>query len=371
MADENKGDSNDIIWLIVGLFVGIYGAAYFFGDNIKTFYLTIKLYELKLIGLIYATEDMKHIMNVIETKDISSWKWGELLTVGSYVGRIINGFILAISAWYVYKIYKKNPYKKLTRSLDMMGLMNSEKHIWPFLTPISHKNLLNEPIDSGPYAMAMKPIEFVDKFKLLDKPKDLSSLNKMKAEKLFSSQLGKLWDTVDNLNPYCQALFGVFAAQAAGETWKDVLDKEGKPTKSLDAARDVLYKLAASADNGKKPDFKLAKHLVDRYKNDERSLKIMNRHAYVYTALATLYIEACKNGVLPPNNLLWLKTINRPFYFFLNCVGRRVAWVEVAGIFGHWKAEKVSNHPIEKPFVVKAREGLEKALQEIKLADEA
>ena len=369
MAEENKNDSSEIVWLIVILFGIVYAIGYFFGDNIKAIYLTLKLYELKLAGIVYMSEDMKYLQNLIETKEISSWKWADLLTVGSFVGNLINWIIIATGAWFIYKIYKKSSYKKLTRNLDMFGLMKSEKNVWPFLTPISHKNLLEEPLDSGPYAMAMKPIEFVNKYKLLERPRDLSSLNKMKAEKLFSSQLGKLWDKVDNMNPHCKALFGIFAAQATGEVWKDQKDAEGKPIKSLEAARNTLAKLASSTENGKAPDYSIAYPLAERYKNDERVLAIMNKHAYIYTALATLYLEACKNGVLPPNNILWLRTINRPLYYFLNCAGRRVAFVEVAGIFGHWKAEQVSKHPIEKPFVIKAREGLEKALQEIKLSE--
>lgn len=370
MSEEKKSDSSDIVWVVVILMAVVYAISYFYGNNIKTFYLTIKLYELKLIGLFYHSDDILWLIDKIETKQISSWSWKELGTVGKYVGNIFNWLFIAIGALLIYKVWKKNPYKKLTRKLDMFSLMMSERHVWPFLTPISHINLLTESLDSGPYSMAMKPLEFVNKFKLLEKPRDLNSLNKMKAEKLFSSQIGKLWDGVDNLNPHCQALFGIFAAQAMGEKLPEVKDEKGEPVKGIDYALQVVKGLASSTEGGKKPDYKLASLLVEKYKNDPRVLKIMNKHAYNYTALASLYEAACKNGVLPPNYFLWLRVVNRPLYYFLNCVGRRVSWVEVAGIYSHWKAEKVCRHPIEKPYVIKAREGLESALLEVKLVEE-
>lgn len=375
MSEEQKKDSTDVVWVVVILMGAVYAIAHFYGDLIKTAYLTLKLYELKLIALVYASDDTLWLINKIETKNISSWTWKELTTVGSFVGRIINVLFMGVGAYFIYKVWKKNPYKKLTRKLDMFSLMMSERRVWPFLIPISHTNLLTESLDSGKYSMGMKPIEFVDKYKLLDKPRDLTSLNKMKAEKLFSSQIGKLWDGVDNLNPHCQALFGIFAAQAMGEKMTDekgqvMKDAKGDDVKTIDFALQVVKDLATSTEGGKKPDFKIALPLINKYKNDPRVLKIMNKHAYNYTALASLYEAACKNGVLPPNYFLWLRVVNRPLYYFINCVGRRVSWVEVAGIFSHWKAEKVCRHPIEKPYVVKAREALEKALLEVKLVDE-
>ena len=156
--------------------------------------------------------------------------------------------------------------------------------------------------------------------------------------------------------------------EANGNDYKD--EKKENPVQTIEYALEIVKQLADSTTGGRKPNYKLADGLVNLYKNDERVLKIMNKHAYNYTALASLYEAACKNGVLPPNYFLWLRVINRNLYYFLNCVGRRVSWVEVGGIYSHWKAEKVSRHRIEKPFVVKAREGLEKALEEVKLVDE-
>lgn len=363
MSEEKKDDGYDII-IIICLIVGaIFAVNYFFGDFIKMVYLTIKMYQLKLVGLIYLSEDMKYILNVIETKDISTWKWSEIFTVGSYTGNFINWIFVGVLGYIIYRMYSKNPYKKLTRNMDMFALMDSEKKLWPYLIPIMHVNLLEEKLDEGPYSMALKPIEFINKYTLLEKPNDLNSLNKLKTEKLLASQLGKLFDRVDKLDKVSKALFGIFASQAMGEKWEN-----GKS--SIEEAREVVKKLAESCAGGKQPNYKLADELVQRYKNDERVLKIMNKNAYVYTALGTLYKEACTKGVLPPNNLLWLKFVNRKLFYFLNCVGRRVCYIEVAGIFGHWKAEQVYKRPIERPYVINAREGIEKALQEIKLVDE-
>ena len=94
----------------------------------------------------------------------------------------------------------------------------------------------------------------------------------------------------------------------------------------------------------------------------------MNKHAYVYTVMAQMMVFARGTGVFPPSYIIWLKPRDRVLWYVLNCVGRQVAFVEVAGIFGHWKAEQVANHKLEAPFVSKAVAGLEKALAEVKVA---
>ena len=72
-------------------------------------------------------------------------------------------------------------------------------------------------------------------------------------------------------------------------------------------------------------------------------------------------------GVFPPSYFIWLKPRDRTLWYALNCVGRQVAFVEVAGIFGHWKAEQIAAHKIDTPYVAKAVDGLERALSEVKL----
>ena len=50
----------------------------------------------------------------------------------------------------------------------------------------------------------------------------------------------------------------------------------------------------------------------------------------------------------------------------LNCVGRQTAFVEVAGPYAHWLAEKEMGRKIRSPMVDQAVTALDVAIKEIK-----
>ena len=76
---------------------------------------------------------------------------------------------------------------------------------------------------------------------------------------------------------------------------------------------------------------------------------------------------ARRNGVLPSSEFFWLRPVDRKLWYVLNNVGRNVAWTEVAGIYGHWLAEKVNEGPIMRPYVQKAIEAMAESLKNTKL----
>lgn len=51
----------------------------------------------------------------------------------------------------------------------------------------------------------------------------------------------------------------------------------------------------------------------------------------------------------------------------LNCVGRQTPFVEVAGPFAHWRAEKVMGRRSLVPMIDEAIKALEVAVKEVKL----
>lgn len=379
MSDQKQQDGADsIVWVLFGIVLVTLVVGYFFGKDITKVYLTLKLWELKILAFFYATDNMKEVISIIETRPMSEWNVSKVTAVGRYVGWIVNIPLLAILGYMTYKIWKKNPLQYFRRTHDMTSLVMSERVNWPYVTPIIGLSLIKDDINEGPWAMAMKPLTFVTKFKLLDKEKELASLNKTKAEKLFSSQLDKLWESPDKLPKATKALFAIFAAHGCKDVVpsdlipKELLSKPGfeaKKFKSKDWAVYSIAKIANSAEVGKKIDFSSTDAIFKKYANDPRIIEIYKKHAYIQTVMASMLQFARGTGVLPTSHFLWLRPSNRRLFYTLNCVGRQVSFVEVAGIFSHWKAENVAGHPIEKPFVHKAVEGLEKALNDIKLED--
>lgn len=353
MSDQQKDSSTEfmlILFVILGLVFLVY---YLFKVEILSVYLTLKLWQLKLVSLIYKDETTDYIINELINRPLKDWDFAEVRAIGGYVGMQFNIIFAAIIGYISYKIWKKNPQDKLKRVLNMKTLKQSEQTLWPYIAPVVDIDLIKEPLDSGPYAMAIPPYEYAVKYKLLSDESNTSSLDKVKAEKLFASQLGRLWAGFDRMKKHEQAIFAVCAAYGCG-------DRAG--------AMKAVGELAKSAaqNPNKMPDFSCVKPLL-KYVNDENVLEAISKHAYVNTVLAEMMLFSRRSGVFAASFFVWLKPRDRTLFYVLNCVGRQVSFVEVAGIYGHWRAEQVANHKLEIPYVAKAVEGFERALSEVKV----
>lgn len=354
MSDQKNNDpSGDIMWLMIVLVLGIIIIGYFFGTQITYVYLTLKLWQLKLITIVYPSTNYLEIIKLIEERPLKEWKLNELMYVGKQVGYIANIPLLVGIGYLTYKVWKKNPLQNFKRILTMQTLRESEQRIWPYISPVVKMDLMKEPFDKGPFAMALRPYDFAVKYKLLENDKNVNSLEKIKAEKLFSSQLGKLWAGSDRLKKHELALICIMAAHGCG-------DKKG--------AMNAVNLMAVNvAQNPKKmPDFSSTKALL-KYLDEPKVQAVINKHAYIYTIMASMMEFARSTGVFPSSYFVWLKPKDRVLFYILNCVGRQVSYVEVAGIFAHWKAEQTAGHKLEIPLIGKAIDGLERGLIEVKL----
>lgn len=274
-------------------------------------------------------------------------KAGQLAALGAGVGFFFRWHMVLAMSYAGYLVLKRNPLQKFRRAHSMKTLVESEQQLWPAIAPVANLNLIKESVDKGPWAMSRKPLDFARYYKLLDEG---NKLNRDRAEKLFAVQLGKLWEGSGKLPPYARALFAAFAAQACGD---------------LEAAKDGLNKLSMSMA-AKQPDYSWVNDLLKKYEKNDAVQSVVKRHAYVYTVMASMLKQARGFGVLASSQFIWLRPLNRQLWYTLNGVGRRVAFAEVAGIYAHWIAEDVAEHPIERPYVIKAVDGLERALLEVK-----
>lgn len=219
----------------------------------------------------------------------------------------------------------------------------------PFTAPTRGLNLAELSLTDGDYAMAKTPHEFCLEHNLLKNSDTewLSSLYPEKAAAVFASQLGPIWDGYQNLSAINRCLFGLFAAQVAGDR-----------TQVMDA----LEKISLSATPGEKPDFSAGLALAEKYHDHEKVVNVVSKHAYTYTILYQLLLTARENGILPSAWFIWLRPLNRTLYYALNSAGREVSWAESAGVFSHWKAETVKGESIKTPYVQSAVFALKKAL---------
>jgi intracellular multiplication protein IcmP len=124
-----------------------------------------------------------------------------------------------------------------------------------------------------------------------------------------------------------------------------------------------VLKLAREMPGGK-ADFGWVEPLIERAMKSRRVKPLLERHAYVYTMMAGLLEEARTPGVLASCDFRWLKPKDRRLFYTMNCVGRRTAFAEVAGIFAHWLAEKSTGRALYVPYVAEAVRGLKEAMDQ-------
>jgi intracellular multiplication protein IcmP len=245
--------------------------------------------------------------------------------------------------------------------LDMNALKKSEARLWPQIAPTLKLDLVVTPIDEGPWAMALSPMEFAKKHKILEEEKgqvtraharlygDITvNLIKDKATVLLKKQIGPRWEGIDHSPIHVQALYAIFAARSHQ-------DRKG--------AMEITKRIAASSETGKL-DFTGVKELLAKHQGKRDVQQICSRHAYLMTVMASMLEFARLDGVLASADFLWLKPVDRPLWYMLNCVGRQTPYVEVAGPFAHWLVEKSLNRRVTRPTVDQAVIALEIALKD-------
>lgn len=350
---EKDATSELLIMLlfIVGVVVALW---YFFSPQIITGYLWTKkaeYYILKYTGIPYFFADAWQARvgpsEVYLKGEETMTTLAQMRAMGAGLGYFFKFYIAVVVGGIAFQVYKKNPLQRFRRKHDMKSLARSECGLWPSIAPVVNLNLVASPIDKGEWAMSKKPLDFARFYKLLDEG---NKLNRDRAEKLFAAQLGKLWEGPERLPDYIRALFATFAAQANGD---------------LEGAKSGMDKLSLGMAAGK-VDYTWVEPLLKKHISTPKVQGVIKKHAYVYTVMASLLKCAREFGVLASAQFIWLRPKNRPMWYILNGVGRRVSFAEVSGIYAHWLAEEVAEHPIERPYVIKAVNGLEAALLEVK-----
>lgn len=366
---QGGDNSYGIIWGIAAIFAAMGAIWWTFGTQLKIVYLTIKLYELNVLSFIgnllnhpYYFEPLR--VSILNAKAMAaSVSFNDLLMIGNSVGvwwRVPFVVLLAILAVVVYVSNTTRVYK---RTYSMKDFARLESKNWPQITPVINLDLIKTDIDTGPWAMAMTPMQFCKKYKLLEEVRAArregesrkergrieAVLKRGEANQVFAMQLGPVWAGSSKLPPYMRALFAAFAAR---------VNADSAPASKL------INQLAASSLN-KQMDFSGTDELIKKHENTKLVQKIVQSHAYVTTVMAAMLLAARDDGVQASADFLWLKPLDRRLWYTLNTVGRQTPFVEVAGIFAHWVAEREAGRKLMVPMVDEATNALEIALKEV------
>ncbi|OGT59809.1 MAG: hypothetical protein A3E85_02095 [Gammaproteobacteria bacterium RIFCSPHIGHO2_12_FULL_45_12] len=367
MAGPAQGNQSDnsahILWWVAVLFAAI-GAIWFgFRAHLIAAYLSLKLLEVKLLTMVTghhydALQTM--LVTVIANPKIVSFH--DLVLLGSAAGAPFRLPLAAILIALGFIVFLTNTTRVFKRTYHMKDLATVEKANWPQISPVTRLDLLKTDIDAGPWAMAMQPMQFCKKHQLLDevRPERREGMARKEwdrvdvmlrrgdANRVFTLQLGPRWSDTKRLPMHVKALFAVFAARLNSDT---------------KAALKMLEQLSASSNS--KLDFSGVDALCKKYENTKLVQQRVIAHAYVMTVMASMLEGAREDGVQASADFLWLKPLDRRLWYILNTVGRQTPFVEIAGIFAHWVAEKEAGKKLVMPMVEEASKALELALTDI------
>ena len=367
MAQQQQQQSGDNsmapVWIMV-LVLGVGWAIWTFGHNsIVSSIFFLNIWQAKLVSCFLGDEPLSKIIYLMQTVDPSAVTWDMLIILTRSVGDYMRYPVILLLVLLAGFLYKSNIILKYRRSQDMLTLRSQEQYNWPAIMPVVKEDLVSIDINTGPWAMALTPLEFARKYQLLKKNDILldnpvpgqemtAGIRRGDAKRVFTLQLGPSWDGFQRCPPHVRALAAVFMARM---------------NRDRGASVSILETLYNGYVKGK-PDFRVANEVLKKYQNTPMVQEITSKHAYLLTVMASLLQASRQDGVVPTAEFLWLKVVDRRLWYMLNCIGRQTPFSEVSGPFAHWRAEGAMKRRSLVPMIDEAIKALEIAVKEVKLS---
>lgn len=363
-GQQGGGDSSmGPIWVMVLLLFTVFFIWKLAHQYIVAFVFYLNILQGKLVSFFINDPVLKQTIYIMQTIDPAAVSWDQFLQLTRIVGDYIRYPVLISVIFLGIVLYRSDIKLKFRKAHSMKTLRAQEQNNWLAIMPVVKEDLIETDINKGPWAMALTPIEFGRKYKLLKQVDPLSTdaqntevltaaIKKADTKRVFTLQLGANWDGFEHCPGHVCALAAVFMAR---------INRDKK------AASFILESLDRGYAEGKL-DFSIAKPTLDKYVNTPLIQEILPKHAYTLTVMASLLEAARLDGVVPTAEFLWLKPTDRRLWYMLNCIGRQTPFAEVAGPFAHWRAEKVMGRRSMIPMIDEATKALEIAINEVKLS---
>ncbi len=272
--------------------------------------------------------------------NLSAVRWADISELYDIMGRYQRWLFLPISlffAWHIGFIVSKrdNSLKRVMGFNDLIKYQTSE---WGSIG-MSY-NFDPSKITEGPWAPSMQPMEWIQKYAIDEKTR-LIDRERVRINLL--DQLGAQWTAYIDQPYYVRVIIASLACHLIHErdAGIGILDRVGI---SLAHTGGISKEIVAEADA-----------LMTQPKYYEPVNAIMRRHAYVATAMLSLFSKAkSESGIIASAEFRWLKGIDRTLWYALNGLGRHTTWVEAAAIKAHWEIECRAAKPINQPSIDQA-----------------
>lgn len=368
---NNNNTDNELVWILGGVFILVLGAWFVGHEKISSFVMKVRSFEAYL--LIFDDEAQEVIREWIASTHPADATLLQLWQSGMVAGRTLRFLVgTIITGMFGYLIYRSPDRSgRYTKVYTTASLAQQESDEWKVIKPVLGAHIDNVSIDDPLNGMRARPRDYGRKHGLIVRISSLGdNVNSANVEilddrdallldrttKVFTKQLGRLWQGTDTLRSHERCLFAAFAAQ---------INNDNKLAQQIVNDLAIAYLRARKHKEVSKISSIRAQKALHEYGNTPAVQKIVSQHAYVRTVLLSMLEKARCNGVLPPNWFRWLKTVDRVTWYALNDLGLDVASVEAAGIRAHWLTESMSKAPIVTPKIENAVVGLRTYLGEI------
>lgn len=335
-----------ILWMVVG-------------RHYSALMGVVRRYEMSLFAPFFA--GAANLFSKLTALNGNSLELGQTIAMLTKTGNYVRWLYFPLMVVFAIILYTKSYRGRFRRKHTMSSLAKQEAELWPEIAPVAGRQIemVEGDITKGEWAAAMTEWEFATKHKLAkhgtmatDPATGKESgikLDRDASRDVFISQLGPMWTGVNSLPVHTRALYAAFLLRIAGN---------GK--ESLAAFRLMSSTFAKGGLKGMDTSF--ADAAISAHGKHELVLMTLERHAYVFTVMATLQQISRADGVLASPMYLWLKTVDRRLWYTLNNVGRYAFHVECSGVMAHWLFEKTISSACPSPMVEKAIDGLKEAL---------
>lgn len=320
------------------------------------------------------------VANEMKTASPANYGWEtfqQILALWGYVVRIVLVPALLIVAAINFKLPINYYYR---RSLNLRQLAEQNVELFPCTKPSLGKDLHKLNPYEGPWRVADDYIDFasfnglllykgraIDKTKSKDRSLSVKkkrklfpyhsyvTLDKEKADQLFTNQLGRPWRGVGGLDGLHRGLITAFMALTAGGKYRQ-------------RGRDLLDQLSRTYVEGiegtsHKADLSGVSDLLGEVEHHEYVRDVVEKHGYESTVFIALLVAAReKAGKVPPSSFLWLRPTDRTLWYTLHAIGGRKPWAEGAAGWNHYYAEKELEKSIGTPVIQGATDSLESEL---------
>ncbi len=363
--DNPRDPYDEIVIVAVALAVPL-ALWWAFGGDLVYWAFRLKLAELRLLealGLGDArtaelTHALRGALGAPDRLSFATFLFG-LDAVGRYWRAPVCLALIGLGGW----LLALHPAERFRRRFDLARLAETIGEQWPFALHALRRGQLDIPLDDPRWGMALSAREFVERHGLLQTDPG-PILRHEPTLQVLVAQLGAPWTAAAAASPPVRALAGVFAMRVASLTGEEGQAAERLKQRTFALLRDLAAAAAQHRAGDYLPPAAAYRAVIqETAPHWPAAQALVARHAYTQTVLLRLLAEARQGGVLPPALFAWLKGVDRPLWYALSSLGRRVPFAEALGAMAHYQAERAADAALPQPCVEAAVEALRADIQ--------